>query len=142
MKLLYDHLEFFLRVAAIIQFAVAMLNLSLVRIMDWKPDLDRVSLLVREVFHIHIYFISLTLSIFALLTWRFAGEIALAASPLATWLAITIATFWGVRSVMQWLHYSAIHWRGDRRRTAIHWALFLGYGALAAVYLIAARGFA
>ena len=43
--------------------------------MKWKPDLDRVPLLIREVFHIHVIFISITLSIFALLTWRFADEI-------------------------------------------------------------------
>jgi hypothetical protein len=44
---------------------------------------------------------------------------------------------------MQWLHYSSVHWRGIPTRTTIHWTLFLGYGALAAVYLIAAgRSFA
>ena len=138
MKLLYDHLEVLLRAAAITQLLVAVLNLTLVRIMHWKPDLARAPLLIREVFHIHVYFISLTLAIFGVLTWRFAGEIATAATPLAVWLAVSIANFWGLRSVMQWLHYSTVHWRGDPARRAIHWALFLGYGAIAAVYLVAA----
>ena len=69
-------LDLSLRAAALTQLAVAILNLFLVRIMKWKPDLDRAPLLVREVFRIHIVFISITLSIFAVLTWRFAHEIA------------------------------------------------------------------
>ena len=131
-------LEFALRLVALAQFAVAILNLFLIRIMKWKPDLDRTPLLIREVFRIHVVFISIALSIFAALTWRFAVEIADALSPLAIWLAAAIGLFWLVRSAMQWLHYSASHWRGDALRTLIHWALFLGYGVMAVVYLAAA----
>jgi hypothetical protein len=131
-------LEIALRAAAIAQFAVAILNLFLIRIMKWKPDLDRAPLLIREVFHIHVIFISITLSIFALLTWRFVHELAGAVNPLAIWLATAIGIFWIVRSVMQWLHCSSSHWRGNTARTLVHWTLFLGYGAMAVVYLAAA----
>ena len=131
-------LDLALRAAAIAQFAVAILNLFLIRIMKWKPDPERAPLLVREVFRIHVVFISITLSIFGALSWRFADEIARAASPLAIWLAVAIGLFWFVRSVMQWLHYSASHWRGNSLRTLIHWALFFGYGAMAVVYFAAA----
>ena len=131
-------LETALRAVALAQFAVAILNLFLIRIMKWKPDLERAPLLIGEVFRIHVVFISITLSIFGALTWRFAHEIARAASPLAIWLAVAIGLFWLVRSAMQWLHYSASHWRGNIGRKLIHWTLFLGYGAMAVVYLAAA----
>jgi hypothetical protein len=139
-SLLLNHisLDLLLRAAALAQFAVAILNLFLIRIMKWKPDLDRAPLLIREIFRIHVVFISITLSIFAALTWRFAHEIASTASPLAIWLAVAIGLFWLVRSAMQWSHYSTGHWRGDPLRTVIQWALFLGYGAMATVYLAAA----
>src|SRR5438105_2118678 len=139
-SLLLNHisLDLLLRTAALVQFAVAILNLFLIRIMKWKPDLERAPLLVREVFRIHVVFISITLSIFGALSWRFADEIARAASPLAIWLAVAIGLFWFVRSVMQWLYYSASHWRGNSLRTLIHWALFFGYGAMAVVYFAAA----
>jgi hypothetical protein len=131
-------LELALRTAAIAQFAVAILNLFLIRIMKWKLDLNRAPLLIREVFRIHVVFISITLSIFAVLTWRFAHEIVIATTPLAIWLAGAIGFFWLVRSAMQWTHYSASHWRGNIGRTLIHWTLFLGYGAIAVVYFAAA----
>ena len=132
------NLEFFLRIAALAQLGVAVLNLFLVRIMNWRRDLDTMPLLIREVFQIHLYFISITLAVFGAVTLRFAGEIASAAHPICVWLAIGIGFFWAIRSLMQWTHYSAVHWRGDRGRTLIHWALFLGYGAFAAVYFTAA----
>jgi hypothetical protein len=138
MNFLRTHLDLLLRAAAIGQCAVAILNLWLIRIMKWKPDLERMPLLIREVFHIHCIFISLTLSIFAVLTWRFADDIVAAANPLCIWLAAAIGLFWLIRSFMQWGHYSPKHWRGDSLRTAIHWTLFLGYGALASVYFMAA----
>jgi hypothetical protein len=138
MKTLLANLELLLRLGALAQLGVAVLNLFLVKIMKWDRDLVSAPLLIREVFQIHIYFISITLAIFGALTWRFAPEFATGAQPICVWLAIVIGGFWAVRSAMQWTHYSAIHWRGDRLRTVIHWMLFLGYGALAAVYFTAA----
>src|SRR5256885_16305378 len=130
-------LDHALRAAALTQFAVAILNLFLIRIMKWEPDLDRAPLLIREVFRIHVVFISITLAIFAVLTWRFAHEIASAASPLAIWFAVAIGLFWLARSAMQWLHYSTSHWRGDARRTAIHLGLFFCFGAMGNLYISA-----
>jgi hypothetical protein len=138
MKILSQHLELLLRLAALAQLGVALLNLFLIRIMKWERDLASAPLLIREVFQIHVYFISITLAIFGALTWRFAGEIATGAQPICVWLAIGIGAFWAIRSLMQWSHYSAVHWRGDKVRTAIHWMLFLGYGAFAVVYFTAA----
>jgi hypothetical protein len=132
------NLELLLRLAALAQLGVAILNLFLIRIMKWRCELNTVPLLIREVFQIHVYFISITLAIFGAVTWRFAAEIAHADQPICVWLAIGIGAFWAVRSVMQWSHYSAVHWRGDRLRTLIHWMLFLGYGAFAAIYFTAA----
>jgi hypothetical protein len=131
-------LETALRAVALAQLAVAILNLFLIHIMKWKPDLERAPLLIGEVFRIHVVFISITLSIFGTLTWRFAYEIARASTPLAIWLAVAIGLFWLARSAMQWLHYSASHWHGNSLRTLIHWTLFLGYGAMALVYFAAA----
>jgi hypothetical protein len=94
MKILLTNLELFLRLAALAQLGVALLNLFLVRIMKWERDLVSAPLLIREVFQIHIYFISITLAIFGALTWRFAAEIATATQPICVWLAIGIGAFW------------------------------------------------
>jgi hypothetical protein len=133
-----DHLETFLRVIAVAQIALAALSLSLSQILHWKPEIDRMPLLLREVFEIHTWFIALTLVIWGVLTWSFSGEMTQAPTPLSRWLCGAIGFFWGLRSVLQWTHYSPSHWRGNPSRTAIHWLLFLGYAAWAAVYGFAA----
>jgi hypothetical protein len=124
--------------AATGQFCVAVLNLSLVRIMGWKEDLARVSLLVRQVFHIHVMFISLTLVIFAAVTLAFANEMSMGAGLIYRWVACSIGTFWAVRTVLQVTYYSSSHWRGIPSRTAVHFILLIVYAAFAVVYFAAA----
>lgn len=134
----YANLELFLRIIAVAQIALAVLSFFLPRILDWKADMERMSLLVREVFEIHSWFISLTLVIWGVLTWRFAPEMAHEPTELSRWLCGAIAVFWGLRCVLQWLHYSGAHWRGILSRTVIHWMCFVGYGLWAVVYGLAA----
>src|SRR5258705_4696866 len=90
-----------LRTAAALQLAVALLNLLLVPMLKWKEDLARAPLLLREVFHVHAWFISVTLTIFGLMTWRFAGELAARANAIGGWLSAGIGIFWAVRAILQ-----------------------------------------
>ena len=68
MNFILRHLEVLLAIAAITQAGVAVINIFLVRLMRWRDDLSGLPLLVREVFHVHCWFISLTLMIFAVTT--------------------------------------------------------------------------
>jgi len=106
--------------------------------MSRKEDLNRLPLLVREVFQVHVWFISVTLIIFAVMTFRFAGEMN--ANPVCRWLAAGIGLFWALRMVLQFAYYSSSHWRGQPGRTAIHVALLVIYGGFAVIYLAAAFG--
>ena len=133
-------LETGLLLAAAGQLCIAMLNFALVRIMRWKDDLARVPLLVREVFHIHAWFISITLLIFAALTFRFAGEMAAVSEPVYRWVACSIGSFWAIRAVLQVTYYSSSHWRGIASRTAVHIILLAVYSGFAAVYFAAGLG--
>ena len=134
-----EHLVVLLRIAAAIQLCVAVLNLQLVRVLDWRPELQRMPLLVREVFQVHLWFISLTLTIFATLTWRFARDMA-GTNEMADWLALGVGVFWSVRAVMQIAYYSARHWRGKLAPTFVHVALLLVYSCMSAVYCSAGIG--
>ncbi|CAN5726898.1 hypothetical protein BH11VER1_BH11VER1_21660 [soil metagenome] len=135
-----QHLELWLRIVAVAQIALAALSLCLPRILDWKADLGRMSLLVRDVFKIHSWFIALTLVIWGVLTWRFAPEMAHAPTDLSRWLCAAIGIFWGIRCILQWAHYDSSHWRGIPSRTLIHWTLFFGYAAWTTVYFMAVFG--
>ena len=127
-----------LLLAAVLQLGIAALNLFLIRLLKWEADLARAPLLLREVFHVHAWFISLTLAIFAVLTLRFSQQMAHSTDIIASWLAAAIAVFWAIRTILQITYYSSSHWRGQPARTMIHIALLLLYGGFAAAYGIAA----
>ena len=124
--------------AAVGQGLIALINLFLVRLLHWERDVERMPLLVRQVFHVHGWFISVILVTFATLTWRFADDFAIGCNPLAAWLAGCIAAFWGLRTVMQVAYYSREHWRGQPVRILIHVILLLVYGGFTATYALAA----
>src|SRR5947199_6951603 len=125
MNFLTSSLPHLLQIIAVAQMAIAVLNLFLVPLLKWREDLARMPLLLREVFQIHAWFISITLTIFAAITWRFAFEMAARASPLGAWLAAGIGFFWAIRAVLQITYYSSSHWRGNLGRTVAHIALLL-----------------
>ena len=131
-------LELALYAVASAQLAVAVLNLFLVRLLGWRSELERMPLLVREVFVVHAWFISVTVAIFGVVTWRFAPEFAAASHEVFRWLAAGIGTFWALRTILQITYYSSSHWKGRLDRTMIHIALLGTYGGFAAAYLKAA----
>jgi hypothetical protein len=131
-------LSFLLRIAAAAQLAISLLNLCLVRLLGWKADLDRMPLLLREVFHVHCWFISITLGIFGVTTLRFADVMAASSNEVCRWLTAAIGIFWAIRTVLQVTYYSRSHWQGRPIRTAMHVALLATYGTLALVYGVAA----
>ncbi|MBA4148407.1 MAG: hypothetical protein H0X66_09855 [Verrucomicrobia bacterium] len=133
-----ETLQLLLKTCAIAQFAIALLNLILVRMMGWRSDVERMPLLIREVFHVHSWFVSATLIIFAVVTWRFSSDFANANHEVFQWLAVSIGLFWAFRTVLQVVYYSASHWRGQPGRIVIHILLLIIYGGFAATYLIAA----
>ncbi len=130
------NLQHTLQTVAGFQLGIAILNLFLPRILLWKPDLDRMALLPRQVFYVHSWFISLTLVIFAVLTWRFASEMATGTNPVCVWLDGSISFFWLFRTFLQVAYYSSSHWRGNLRRTVIHVACLMIYAGMALVYLL------
>lgn len=128
----FDPLPILLKAGAAGQFLVALVNLSIARLLYWRKDIAAMPLLLREVFQVHVWFITITLMIFATVTWRFAD--GMRDDPAARWLAGGIAIFWGIRTVIQIGYYSPSHWRGKKRETAIHIILLIAYGGLALVY--------
>lgn len=131
-------LEIILYTVAAAQLGVAVVNLFLVRLLGWRPDLERMPLLIREVFVVHAWFISVTLAIFGAVTMRFAPEFAAASHEVFRWLAAGIGFFWALRTVLQVTYYSSSHWKGRTDRTIIHILALATYGGFAAAYITAA----
>ena len=123
-----------------VQIVIALLNLGLVRMLDWRPELARLSLLAREVFHAHVYFISLTVAAFGVMTWSSASEMLDGSESAARRLATVIGFFWIARTGVQLCYYSRSHWIGNRPRTIVHAVCVAVFGSMGIFYLAAGWG--
>ena len=133
---LHDCLLVAFYAAALLQISVAGINMALVGLLNWQAALKQMPLLMREVFHVHKWYISITLTIFGVLTLRFAPMLANPELEIVIWLSIAIAVFWAIRAVIQLCYYSSSHWKGRPGRTVIHVTLLLCYSGFAVLYAL------
>ncbi len=76
--------------AAVGQLVLTLLNLRLDKLLHWETELKSLSLLLREVFYVHKWFISITMAIFGVVTLKFAGEMSEGLIPMGRWLAVPL----------------------------------------------------
>ena len=128
-----------LQAAAIGHLGIALLNFFLPTMLRWHDDLAKLPTLIREVFHVHAWFISVTVFLFGVLTWRFAPELARGDTEIGLWLSTGIGLFWGIRFLIQWIYYSWSHWRGNAPQSIAHFILTFVYLGWAIAYLACGR---
>ena len=133
-----NKLSLALQICAGIQIFIAVFNLFLPRVLKWHDDLNRLPLLIKEVFFVHSWFISCITVIFATMTLKFGDQMLNGTNLACAWLAGMIGLFWLFRAILQITWYSSSHWKGIPSRTRIHIACIFVYGGMASAYLIAA----
>lgn len=122
------------RLAGVLLLALAALHPFLPARLRWKEELARLSLLNRQIFLVHVFFIGLVLALMGSLC-AFAPGLLVARGPLARLLAGGCAVFWLARLAAQWLVYDRSLWRGQPFNTLVHW-VFTGLW----IYLTAVFG--
>ena len=125
-----------LQIAGVLQLALALAHFWFPRRFGWYEEMQRVSLLTRQVFWVHMGFIMLVLTGFGGLS-LFCTEDLLGKSHLARVVLGGLASFWVLRGLCQFFVYRPELWRGSRVNTFGHLGFSLLWTFLAAVYLVA-----
>jgi hypothetical protein len=112
---------------------LASLNLLLPMHLEWKNDLAKLSLINRQIFLVHAFFIVLILVMMSVLSLFFAPAL-LDPSPLSRLALGGLTLFWLTRLVIQWFVYDASLWRGNRFNTFMHISFTLLWCFFTAVY--------
>lgn len=128
--------ELHLRIAGAMQLALALLHLDFGRRFHWREELARVSLLNRQMFYAHTFFVCVVLTLFGSLS-LFAPAALLEPTRLARLVLGGIAGFWALRLYCQWFVYDRSLWRGDTFRTVVHVVFTLVWAYFVAVYATA-----
>ena len=126
-------LLFNLRLVGVFMAALVVVNVFVPRHLRWREDLRRVSLVNRQIFEVHAIFLVVILAMFAVLLLS-SSEALLEPSRLSRLLLGGLTIFWGLRMLAQWFYYSPDTWRGDRLRTAVHYAFSLAWIYVTAVF--------
>ena len=121
------------RVAGVLLLALALLNVFVPKRFGWKEELAKVSLLNRQIFQVHAFFIVLTLVMMGVLSLFFAPAL-LSPSPLSRLVLGGLALFWLVRLIIQWCVYDSSLWHRNPFNTFMHFAFTLLWIIFIAVY--------
>jgi hypothetical protein len=122
-----------LQIAALLQLILALAHFAFARHLGWREELQRVSLLTRQVFWVHAGFLMLVLAGFGFLSLTCADEL-LAGGRVSRFVLGGLAVFWAARWCCQFFVYRAELWRGDAFRTKAHIGFAMLWTFLAGVY--------
>ena len=125
-----------LRIIGAFMAALVVLNLFVPRQLGWPEELQRVSLINRQIFRVHAVFLMVILGMFAVLLLT-SSEALLEPSRLSRLMLGGLTIFWGLRMLAQWFYYSPATWRGNRLRTAVHYGFSAAWIYVTAVFALA-----
>lgn len=122
-------LENHLRFAGATLLLLSSLHLFFPKRFQWHEDLAQLSLLNRQIFYVHTFFVGLVLVLMGI-PLLLHPETWLEPSAAGHWVAAGFTIFWGMRLLIQWFGYSSSLWRGKRFETVMHLAFTLFWSYL------------
>ncbi|MGV6862238.1 MAG: hypothetical protein ACWA41_10720 [Putridiphycobacter sp.] len=121
-----------LKIIGILLMGLGLIHVIFPVYFDWKTELPKLSLINRQVFKIHTFFIALIVFLMGALSFFYAEE--LINSPLGKIIALGFAIFWSFRLYFQFFGYSAELWKGKTFETIIHIIFSLMWIAISSVF--------
>jgi len=107
-----------LHVIGWIMIVLAIVHIAFPKHFDWKKDCNSMSLINRQMMHVHTFFIALTVLLMGLLCVSSASE--LIHGSLGRKITFGLFIFWVARLLVQFFWYSPLLWRGKRFETTVH----------------------
>lgn len=108
-----------IQVSGVFLLGLAAAHAVFPRLFRWKDELRGLSLLNRQMFLVHCFFIALLLAALGLLCLLYSEQL-LQKTDLSRALLGGMAIFWFLRLIVQIFIYDSSLWRGNSLRTAAH----------------------
>jgi len=124
-------LELHLKLAGLLLILLGLSHVFFAQRFGWKEELERLSLLNRQIFYVHAFFIALIVVLFGALA-LFYTDTLIEKTALARVVLGGILIFWICRLWIQFFGYDTSLWKGDRFNTVVHvlfsllWTYFIG----------------
>jgi hypothetical protein len=125
-----------LRLVGVVMAALVVVNLFVPRRFRWREEMARLSLVNRQIFQAHSFFIILMLALFSALLLTSADAL-LEPTRLGRAILAGLTVFWGLRMLAQWFFYSPAIWRGHRFNAVMHGVFSVTWVYVSAVFATA-----
>lgn len=106
------------------------------RYFGWAHEMQRVSLLTRQIFYVHTFFIGLAVALAGAGSLLYADALV-HPGTLSRAILTGLLAFWLCRLLAQFVAYDSSIWRGNRFRTVMHVSFSLLWCYVTATYGIA-----
>lgn len=113
---------------------IAILHYFFPNYFDWKKELSSLSLINRQLIHVHIFFIAFGLFLMGILC--LASSEALLSTPFGRRICLGLGIFWIVRLYVQLFVYSRKLWKGKTFETTMHILLSLFWAYTGTIFLL------
>lgn len=103
------------------------------RYFGWSNELAGVSLLTRQIFFVHAFFIALGVVLGGVVSLAYTNAL-LSPAPLNRAILASMAFFWFCRLLAQLFAYDGAIWRGNHFRTCMHVAFLMLWCYVTSIY--------
>ncbi len=120
-------------------FALILLGLAhglFGRFLDWRTDLSKLTVLNRQIFLVHTFYIGYFVTALGILDVCFAQTL-MRPEPLSRFLLSVMTLTWAVRLVIQLFVWDRAIWRGSPFRRNVHYGLILFWSYVTVVHVVA-----
>jgi hypothetical protein len=97
---------------------LAFIHVTFPRYFNWKQELSSLSLINKQIMHVHSFFIAFTVFLMAVLCITSSKE--LIGTILGKRICLGLGIFWTTRLFIQFFGYSTKVWRGKVFETIVH----------------------
>ncbi|MGJ4786817.1 hypothetical protein EHQ52_10770 [Leptospira koniambonensis] len=111
-------MELHYKIIGSILISLASVHVIFPRYFQWKKELSSLSLINRQMFYVHTFFIVLTVFLMGLLCVTSSSE--LIHTELGRKISFGLFIFWGIRALIQFFGYSSELWKGKKLETTVH----------------------
>ena len=111
-------MELHLKIIGILLIVLAVIHVTFPRYFNWKQELSSLSLINKQIMHVHSFFIAFVVFLMGILCITSSKE--LIGTVLGKRISLGLGIFWTTRLFIQFFGYSTKVWRGKAFETIVH----------------------
>lgn len=126
-------MEIHYRIIGFVLMLLSIMHIGFPKYFNWSKELSALSLINRQMIHVHTFFIAFVLLLMGILCLTSSED--LVQTSLGKKISLGFGLFWTIRLFIQLFGYSPVLWKGKMFETVVHIIFSLIWTYLSIVFL-------